>query len=358
LVNQDTQQQPTQDLLPWLRAPLKLALQTCRSHAVLVHGPEGVGQWELALSLAQAWLCEADDVDTRFKPCGKCPSCHLVQTHHHPDLRLIVPQALCEPLGLSLETNDTGESARAEKTSKTKPSAEIKVDALRAAVAFAQTTSARGRAKVVVVHPAQQMNLIAANTLLKTLEEPPGHARFILSCASPHILLPTLRSRCQPLGLHRPEKSAALSWLTSQGLKQAEVLLQASGGQPLTARAWAQDGLSAEAWQTLPEQVYLGHTAAFSHWALPRLVDALQRLCFDVLCVINHTEPRYFESDAIKKALPAKPQALMLSGLTQWARDLRRCARHVSHPWQAGLMTEVLIQGASRALRDEREHNH
>jgi DNA polymerase III subunit delta' len=343
--------EPSALTLPWLREPLSQALQTCRSHAVLVHGPEGVGQWELALSLAQAWLCESDDKGTHSKPCGHCQSCHLVHANNHPDLRVIVPDALREALGLLHENNDSSETTTSttEKASKTKPSAEIKVDALRSAVAFAQTTTARGRVKVVLLHPSQSMNLIAANTLLKTLEEPPGQARFILSCASPQMLLPTLRSRCQLLGLQRPDESGALSWLKAQELAQAEVLLQASGGQPLTAWAWSQEGLSAQAWRAFPQQVCSGDTNALSTWALPRLVDALQRLCYDALCVAHLTAPRYFPAEALKSALPSA-QRLSTDRLTAWAKDLRRSARQASHPWQAGLMIEVLIQRARSAF--------
>ncbi|WP_393937458.1 hypothetical protein [Piscinibacter sakaiensis] len=103
---------------------------------------------------------------------------------------------------------EEGGEARA---SKAKPSREIKVDAVRAAVAFAQSTASRGRSKVVLVHPAEDMNGIAANALLKTLEEPPGAARFILCSAAPAALLPTIRSRCQavPLAPPPPDRSRA-----------------------------------------------------------------------------------------------------------------------------------------------------
>ncbi|MGS0759021.1 DNA polymerase III subunit delta', partial [Roseateles sp. GG27B] len=67
------------------------------------------------------------------------------------------------------------------KASKTKPSREIKIDAVRAMLAFSQVTSARGRAKVVVVYPAEALNTVAANALLKTLEEPAGLLRFVLA---------------------------------------------------------------------------------------------------------------------------------------------------------------------------------
>ena len=81
--------------LPWLAGPLAEALRTQHGHALLVHGPQGIGQFELALSLAQSWLCEARGADAA---CGRCAACHLVQARAHPDLLVLVPEALAEAL--------------------------------------------------------------------------------------------------------------------------------------------------------------------------------------------------------------------------------------------------------------------
>src|SRR6185369_3830502 len=196
-------------LLPWLEHPLAQALAAVRGHALLVHGPQGVGQFEFAQAMAAAWLCETPQASRRHgMACGECASCQLVRARTHPDLLVLLPEALQEALGFADGTES--ESADGKKA---KPSREIKVDALRSAVAFAQQTSARGVAKVVVLHPAERMNAISANTLLKTLEEPPGAARFLLSCAAPEALLPTIRSRCQSTRLALPAPDEALAWL-------------------------------------------------------------------------------------------------------------------------------------------------
>src|SRR5690606_14936417 len=115
---------------------------------------------------------------------------------------------------------------------KRKPSREIRVDAMRDAVEFTQRTSARGRGKAVLVYPAEQMNAITANALLKTLEEPPGDVRFVLASESAHQLLPTIRSRCLIHTMVWPEEGAMREWLQAQGLDAAaaEAFLQASGG--------------------------------------------------------------------------------------------------------------------------------
>jgi DNA polymerase III subunit delta' len=149
--------------LPWLQAPLAQALARARSHALLVQGPAGVGQLELAVKLAQSWLCE--DRAEGQPACGQCASCRLFASGTHPDFQLLLPEALDasarESLGLPFE------EAEAPKAGKAKPSREIKVEAVRNLLSFAQATSARGKAKVVVIFPAEALNGVAANALLK-----------------------------------------------------------------------------------------------------------------------------------------------------------------------------------------------
>ena len=161
-----------------------------RGHAWLLQGPSGLGQYALGLDLARAWLCDAP---TREGACGQCASCHAIDVRAHLDLSVLMPETVMLELGWPLSEKaqkDIDDKAR-------KPSKEIRVDAMRDAVEFAQRTSGRGRGKVVLVYPAERMNHLTANALLKTLEEPAGDVRFVLASESAHQLLPTIRSRCQ-----------------------------------------------------------------------------------------------------------------------------------------------------------------
>ena len=324
--------------LPWLEATLRDTLLTRRAHALLLQGPRGVGQFDLAVTLAQAWLCEA--ASDAVRPCGHCASCRLVQARSHPDLMVLLPEALREPLGWNLSD---GDEAASDKASKAKPSKEIKVEAVRAAVAFAQITSARGRCKVVVVHPAERMNDVAANTLLKTLEEPPGQARFVLACSEPEALLATIRSRCQAVPMRLPPAHLATEWLTQRGLADPAVLLAATGGQPQEVLDWAAQGLDAALWLRIPALVRSGDHGPLAQLQLPRVVDALQKLCHDTACVAAGAAPRYFPAAAV----PAGADPL---ALTEWSRELHRAARHADHTWNAGLMVEALVLRGQRAL--------
>jgi DNA polymerase III subunit delta' len=329
--------------LPWLAGWLEPALRTQHAHALLLHGPHGVGQWELAVTLAQAWLCESAGGP---RPCGRCASCRLVQAHAHPDLLVLLPEALQEELGWAAGDSDGDAGAGADKAGKGRqPSKEIKVDAVRAAVSFAQTTSARGRGKVLVIHPAERMNGIAANALLKTLEEPPGDARFVLGCAAPEALLPTIRSRCQAVALTIPQSGAAIDWLTARGVPSPEVMLAAAGGQPIEALRCFGQGIDAAAWRHLPNRVARCDTSALAGWPLPRAIDALQKVCHDALCLAVGAPPRYFPQDA----LPAG--AARIDAVLAWSRELARASRHAEHPWSAALFVDALVGQGHKALQ-------
>ena len=325
--------------LPWLGDWLARALATQRGHAVLLHGPQGIGQWELALTLAQAWLCESDAAP---HPCGHCASCRLVRARSHPDLLVLLPEALQAALGWA---SDEGEGEASSGSAKTRqPSKEIKVDAVRAAVGFAQTTPARGRGKVVVLHPAERMNAIAANALLKTLEEPAGAARFVLASAAPEALLPTIRSRCQAMALQLPPAVQAGEWLAGQGVQGADILLAAAGGQALEALEAARGGLDAATWSRIPAALTSGAVAPFSGWPLPRVIDALQKLCHDLSCLAVGAAPRYFPPASLR------PGA-RLPDLLAWGQALQRAARHAEHPLNLGLATEALVAQGEKAVK-------
>ena len=331
-------------LPPWLARPLALALGQRLGHAMLVTGPAGVGQFALSLALAHAWLCEAPGADERGA-CGVCPACRLMAARSHPDLLVLLPEALREALGWG--PADAGES---DKASKAKPSKEIKVDAVRAAVVYAQSTSARGRGKVVVVFPAEQMNTIAANALLKTLEEPPGVTRFLLATEAPDALLPTIRSRCQTLPLALPDAAVAGAWLAGQGVAAPEVMLAATGGQVQDVLQWQAQGMAAAQWSALPRQLLQGEPGALAGWPLPQVLGVMQKLCHDAMCRAAGAAPRYFPGTAMD-ALPALHGSPALVRLGDWSRELNRLVRHADHPYSAPLMLDALVAQAQQALR-------
>lgn len=355
----------TPPLAPWLQTQLE-SLLAQRGHAWLLSGPSGLGQFELAQALARAWLCENV---TPHGACGHCGSCHAVDVHTHADLCLLIPETLSLALGWPLDekTQDDLDSK------KRKPSKEIKVDAAREAVSFTQFTRSRGSTKVVLVFPAERMNHVTANTLLKTLEEPPGAVKFILATEAAHQLLPTIRSRCLAHTMFWPEFDEALGWLKREieqatdskaGAKKAarapesadlHTLLVASGGRPADTLTWIQSvqpGEAAQHWQALPKAMARGDVAALADWAPAQAVDALQKLCHDMLALRMGAAPRFFsEKDLPLPAGSAKerPDA-GLYALASWSKELTAIARTVEHPYNPGLMLESLVSRARLAL--------
>jgi DNA polymerase III subunit delta' len=329
---------PNAPLAPWLQQQLG-SLMAQRGHALLLAGPSGLGQYDLALALARAWLCEQP---TEQGACGHCGSCHAIDVRTHADLCVLMPETLCADLGWPLD-----EGAQKEiDDKKRKPSKLIRVEAAREAVAFTQFTRSRGNTKVVLVYPAERMNNEAANTLLKTLEEPVGEVRFVLATEASHQLLPTIRSRCLTHTMTWPQSDEALQWLQSQTVGsgktgavtmpagQGSVWLQAAGGRPDDALEWARSGLPASAWTELPQALARGDWSALADWPAARQLAVLQKLCHDLMAVSAGALPRYFTAEQ----LPRPPRAAVLS---QWSRELLAAARTVEHPFNPGLMQEA-----------------
>jgi DNA polymerase III subunit delta' len=322
---------------PWIRTQLRQLLAQ-RGHAWLLQGPSGLGQYKLALELTQAWLC---DQPTPDGACGHCGSCHQVQVRSHTDLAVLMPETELLARGWPL-----AEKAQADiDDKKRKASREIRVEAMRDAIEFAQRTSGRGRGKVVLVYPADRMNAITANALLKTLEEPPGDVRFVLATEAAHLLLPTIRSRCLGHSLAWPDPKDATAWLQEEGVAApaAPVLLRAAGGRPDEALRLHQAGLDARAWSQWPKALVRGDSGAIADWGPADLVESLQKLCHDLLVVQSGAAPRFFEAADL-------PPAASVEALTTWWRSLAATSRTVDHPFNAGLMLEDLVSQARAAL--------
>lgn len=180
------------------------------AHAYLFWGPEGTGKRTVALAFAAALLCGNCEGVSDPDACGRCRDCRQVAGDNHPDLHFIEPQ------GLS-----------------------IKIEQVRDVQKKAGYKSYQGKYRIYLIDSADVMTLQAANCLLKTLEEPPEGAVFVLISARPHALLPTVLSRCQQLQFKvlSPEEveeglqRQAFGKLTSEELKFLSVMAGGSLGK-------------------------------------------------------------------------------------------------------------------------------
>lgn len=246
-------------------------------HALLIHGPAGIGKLALAERFAQLLLCESSQ--TGGKPCGACDGCRWFLAETHPDFRRLEPESLARRDG----QDDEPEIPTRAASRTAKPSQEIKVDQVRALDSFLGLRSHRGRRRIVLVHPAEALNASAANALLKALEEPQAGAHFILVSHRPARLLPTIRSRCAAVAVGVPERERALAWLGEQGVRDAYAWLSFSGGAPLQARAHAADagGSVAGMRKAMVGQDLAALQAAGDREELEALAEVLQKRAID-----------------------------------------------------------------------------
>ena len=341
----DTAQQPDHTgaaLSPWMEQQAVHLLQQ-RGHAWLLQGPSGLGQQALGMALARAWLCEQPQPDGLG--CGHCTSCHAINVHTHADLCVLMPETLLLAQGWSL-------SEKAQKDiddKKRKPSKEIRVDAMREAIEFAQRTSSRGRGKAILIYPAERMNAVTANALLKTLEEPAGDIKLVLASDAAHQLLPTIRSRCISHTMRWPDTSAATNWLLQQGLSadDASTLLMAAGGRPDDALALAQQGINAQLWQQLPRAALQGQLQPFTSFTPAQAIVALQKVCHDLQASKAGSAPRFFAASS----LPPTAHITNWAALTAWYKELAQATRTSEHPYTPGLFLEDLLAQAAHFLQ-------
>jgi DNA polymerase-3 subunit delta' len=186
----------------WAVELLCQSLATGRmAHAYLFAGPPQIGKTSLALALAQALNCAQP-----APPCGTCISCRKIANHVHPDVRLIVGEGV-------------GKS--------------IKIDQVRALQREAVLAPYEGRRRVFILCQMDQATIEAANSLLKTLEEPPAHVVLILTAVHTEALPATVVSRCQCLDLRSAALPVVEAAILAQGLSpsKAHLLARLSGGR-------------------------------------------------------------------------------------------------------------------------------
>lgn len=321
------------------------------AHAWLIHGMAGIGKRQFALAAAASLLCESPQSGLA---CGQCAACQWVASGNHPDLRRIRPEALALEEGAEAgeEPSETGAAA------KKAPSRDIRVEQLRALAPWFNTATHRGGWRVAVLYPAEALNSISANALLKVLEEPPEHTVFLLVVDAPDRILPTLVSRCRRLPLPVPSAAESAAWLSGQGLDDSDQWLAAAGGAPLRAleisRAggsacpeWLAQIVNSSAQGLTPD---LGALADSLEKEAPRIwIDALQRLFLDLSLAAVQAPVRYFPG--IGKQIGAIAQnasVAMLADTSKWLLQQRAVA---DHPLNTKLFTYSALSRVAQACR-------
>jgi DNA polymerase-3 subunit delta' len=331
-------------LYPWQAAAWQ-QLQQLRErlpHAILFHGPTGIGKTAFVERFAQSLLCQARTVEGQA--CGQCDPCGWFSQYNHPDYRRVRPEALEEDGADGSEDGaDDKKTAKAAKA----PSKEIKIDQIRALADFMNISTHRQGMRVVLLYPAEALNTAAANALLKTLEEPPPHTMFLLVSNSLDRLLPTILSRCRKFALSMPSQDEALAWLAQEGVADADAWLAEQGGAPLAARDMAASG----ARETMDELLRvlarpgvddaLKVAERLQKAPVTELVACLQRWLHDVYFVKLSGRIRYYPRYG--KELAALAMQADTSDMLGAIRRLNERRAIAEHPLSARLFIEDML---------------
>ena len=320
--------------LPWHEsavAQLQSAWSASRlPHALLLQGADGLGKKSLAMWLACAVLCERSG--TTLQHCGECANCKLTTAGSHPDLLWIAPE---------------------------EDKQQISVDQIRAASERLSKTSYLGGYKIAIVEPAHQMTHSAANSLLKTLEEPPPQSLLILLTSRPSSLPATVRSRCQRIAVLRPKRDSALAWLQREtGDAASPQLLEFAGGAPLRAIEFGATG----AFEALDKQMTLSLAALLAgdtdvtqvagQWAKDALPDRLTWL--DLWLASQARAAIAGNADLVTfptrpAHLPSLPRTLNISAVYSMVDRLRALKAQLT---RTSLQRELAVESWLVALLD------
>ena len=337
-------------IFPWQHAAWD-QLQVMRArlpHAILFHGAAGIGKAQFIEHFAQSLLCES--AGPGGHACGACASCGWFEQQNHPDYRRVRPEAMeDEPAGDGDEGGDDKKSAK----SKT-PSKDIKIEQIRALADFMNISTHRQGLRVVVLYPAENLNMPASNALLKTLEEPPPGTVFLLASNSLDRLLPTILSRCRKFALPLPPFDEALAWLKEQGVPDAEGWLREQGGAPLAAQAQAETGSRDELDAFLQLLARPGVEAALrcadklQKVPLATLVSWQQRWLYDMFSYKLSGTIRYYPRYG--KELAAVAEKVHVSKLMAAIKGANERRATADHPLSPKLFIEDMLLEYTKAI--------
>lgn len=370
-----------QKIAPWLE-PLWNGFDLAKlPNAVLIHGQSGIGKFEFAIELARALLCEAS---AGSKPCNQCEACRWFDSGNHPDFIALVPETHRKLLphgNFDSETDAPKKSKISSADSDTdapekKEKKSISIEDARSAIEGLSIGAHRGGNRVILVYPLEMLRADSANTLLKSLEEPPNNTIFILLADRLDRVLPTIRSRCRLICAPRPDRVIGLDWLRTQlsgvsNFKMSDAELESiydeQGGAPYAVR----DSLIARHNQDEKDELTIAIQAsryllqAMSQGARINWLDAadktqkarysvllatMQRWVSDLQSCAQMGSTRYYPKH--EAAIKILAQQARLPKLLRFWKSLVQARRHENHPLATRIQLEALLSQYQQIFED------
>lgn len=319
-------------------------------HALLFAGPKGLGKNAFAAWLAQFLFCAKPSAEGTT--CGHCQGCRLFTAGSHPDLHVVQPEAIYKSSG-TLIAQYAVRYPPAEKSKESKDSTVIRIDQIRSLIEAAQTRPQIGACTVMLLSPADAMNVNAANSLLKLLEEPPPDSYLILVADRPARLPATIRSRCAHVEFRIPPAADAFAWLQTRGLSDANagLLLELAGGAPLAALALAESGFLDQRTALLDDMEKLASgqgdpltcAARWKPLGAERCLLWLQGWLSDLIVTAMHVGTARLHNPDLGARLQALEKRLDLKQLFQFSEGVARGRFLLGGPLDEQLLLEDML---------------
>lgn len=329
-------------IYPWQNS-LWQSMNQSRSklhHAFLMYGRAGVGKYDFALNFSQSLLCP--NKNEMGQACRQCASCHWFDDESHPDFRLITP-----------EQNDSSDD-EVSATKKTRKKTQISVAQIRELSDFLSLSSHQSNSlRIVLIHPAEALNLASANALLKMLEEPAPDVVFILVAHQMQRLLPTVISRCQKIKMPIPDQAQALDWLNANNVSNAAQQLAYMEGSPIKVfneqadyahllQIWGQLALGQRLEPQLVAPLVISSSVEIG-------VIAIQKWIYDIMAIKLSQQVRYHLLHAT--ALQALAEKVNLSKLFDFQKKTNELRKLATHPLNHELQMESLLVDYTKLFR-------
>ena len=368
-------------IAPWLEPIWDSMNLAAFPNAVLIHGQSGIGKFEFSIELAKALLCETPST---IKPCNQCEACRWFDSGNHPDFIALVPETHRKLLPQG-DFDSDAESPKKSKNSQAdgdgdapekKEKKSISIEDARGAIEGLSIGSHRGGNRVILVYPLEMLRSDSANTLLKSLEEPPKNTIFILLADRLDRVLPTIRSRCRLLSAPRPDRLSGLHWLHVQlnkipSLKMSdadvESIYDEQGGAPYAVL----DSLIARHNQDEKDELTIAIQAsryllqamaqgARINWLEAAdktqkarysvLLATMQRWVSDVQSCAQMGLPRYYPKH--EATIQTLAQQARLPKLLRLWKSLIQARRHENHPLATRIQLEALLSQYQQVFED------